>query len=106
MQKEPDRYAELISVFEGVPEGDLVVIRPLVREVVYLEQEMDRLRKLPHVVVHPKHPEIQKTTPAAREYKICSQSYMNAIRILLGVLRKADAAAEDELLKRLEEFMA
>ena len=105
MQKEADRYAELLSVFQGVPEGDVAVIRPLIKEVAYLETEMDRLRKMPHVVVHPKHPEIQKTTPAAREYKTCSQSYMNAIRILLGVLRKADAAAEDELLKRLEEFM-
>jgi len=106
MQKGPDRYAELLSVFEGVPEGDLIVIRPLIREVVYLEQEMDRLRKLPHVVVHPKHPDIQKTTPAAKEYKVCSQSYMNAVRILLNVIRKADASAEDELLKRLEDFMA
>lgn len=45
-----------------------------------------------------------KSTPAAKQYKECSQSYMNAVRILLNTLRKTQTDAADELLKRLEEF--
>ena len=45
-----------------------------------------------------------KTTAAAKQYKECSQSYMNAIRILSGILRNAEGDADDDLLARLEEF--
>ena len=43
-------------------------------------------------------------TPAAKQYKETMQSYMNAIRILCGLLAKTEPSAQDELLKRLEEF--
>ena len=99
-----ERYRELIKAFDGVPEGDMIVVRPLINEVVSLEGQMDDLRKLPFILRDRNNPGIQKTTPAAKLYKECSQSYMNAVRILLNVLRKADSAAENELLKRLEEF--
>ena len=98
------RYEALVKVFEGVPEGDMTVIEPLIREAVYLERQMTDLRKMPFIVSHPANPALQKSTPAAKQYKETSQSYMNAVRILLGVLRKADTAAETELLKKLEEF--
>lgn len=98
------RYEALARVFEGVPDGDMTVIEPLIREVVYLERQMSELRKMPFIISHPANPALQKSTPAAKQYKETSQSYMNAVRILLGVLRKADTAAETELLKKLEEF--
>jgi hypothetical protein len=65
---------------------------------------MATLKKLEFIKVHPTNPALQKTTPAAKLYKECSQSYMNAIRILVGILHKTDSSAQDELLKRLEEF--
>ena len=100
-----DRLAELENIFRNIDEGEKELLKPLMSEVVFLETRMDELRKLPFVRVHPKNPEIQKTTSAAKLYKECSQSYMNAIRILCNSLRKIDSNSADDLRKRLEQFL-
>lgn len=98
------RLEELAEIFNDVDENEKALISKLILEVVYLEKQMDDLKKYPFIAVHPTNPAKQKTTPAAKMYKECSQSYMNAIRILLNTLRKVESSAQDELLKRLEEF--
>lgn len=98
------RLEKLQEVFEDVDESQKTVVENLISEVVFLEGQMDVLRKLPFVSVHPNNPSLMKQTPAAKLYKECSQSYMNAIRILLSVLKGVESAAQDELLRRLEEF--
>ena len=98
------RIDELNEIFDDVDKDVKKVISPLIKEVVFLEEQMDYLRTLPQIRVNPKDSSQQKTTPAAKLYKECSQSYMNAIRILCGLLNKQDTSAESELLKRLEGF--
>ena len=98
------RREKLTKIFENIDENEREIIDPLIDEVVYLENRMTELKQYPFLSVHPKNEHLQKQTAAAKQYKECSQSYMNAIRILCGVLHKADTSAEDELLKRLEEF--
>ena len=99
-----DRREELNVIFQNVADDEKQLIDRLLDEVVFLEDRMKELRALPFVNVHPKNPALQKTTAAAKLYKECSQSYMNAIRILAGILHKVDSSAEDELLKALSDF--
>lgn len=99
-----DRREQLNEVFANVDENQKQLVDRLLDDVVFLEEQMESLRKLPFVNVHPKNPAMQKTTSAAKLYKECSQSYMNAIRILCSILHKVESSAQDELLKRLEEF--
>lgn len=56
---------------------------PLISDAVNLEEELDYLRKLPKIKVHPEDPTKQKATPAAKLYKECLQQYTNIIRILM-----------------------
>lgn len=98
------RREELDEVFRGVSDEMKQLVDPLLDEVVFLEQRMSELKKLPAVVYNPKNPALQKSTPAAKQYKECSQSYMNAIRILAGILKRSEPTAADDLMKRLEEF--
>lgn len=98
------RRKELDEIFADVDDTERKLVQPLLDEVVYLEERMKELKAMPFIVTHPNNPNLQKSTPAAKQYKECSQSYMNAIRILAGILRKVEATAQDELLKRLEEF--
>ena len=98
------RLAELKELFASINESERSLIENLLSEVVYLEEEMEVLRTKPFLNVHPKNPTLVRQSPAAKLYKECSQSYMNAIRILLTTLRKADTNAQDELLRKLEEF--
>lgn len=101
---EEARRKQLEEIFSDIEPGEKQLISKLLDEVVYLEMRMVELKKLPPINAHPQNPALQKSTPAAKQYKECMQSYMNAIRILVNVLRKVEVTAQDELLKKLEEF--
>lgn len=99
-----NRLEELNNVFKDIDDEIKITISPLISEVVFLEEQMKELKKLPFIRINPKDSSQQKTTPASKLYKECSQSYMNAIRILCSILHKVDNSAENELLKKLSEF--
>lgn len=99
------RRAEYDRIFRAVDEDERALVDKLIDECVWYEQQMRNIKALPFIAVHPKRPELQRTTPAARLYKEYATSYMNAIRILLNTLRKVESTAQDDLLKRLEEFV-
>ena len=83
-----DRKEELLKAINN----DLT-LTPLIDEMVYLEQELDELRKLPKIKIDPKNKTRQKATPAAKLYKEMLQQYTNIVRILL---RAAGADETDE----------
>lgn len=99
-----DRRKQLDEIFRDVDEDKKRLVDRLLDEVVYLEGQMEELKKLPFLAVHPENSARQKVTPAAKLYKECSQSYMNAIRILAGVLNKVETSAQDDLMSMLEQF--
>lgn len=92
-----NRKDELLKVFEDV-EHTKDIIMPMIEDVVFLEQQLEELRKLPFIKVNPKNPAQQKPTPAAKQYKELLQQYNNCIKILTGILRK-DAAEEESPLR-------
>ncbi|MCR5652219.1 MAG: hypothetical protein K6F88_00295 [Ruminococcus sp.] len=98
------RRDDLTEIFKKVSEDKRTLVSRLIDDVVWYEDEIAKLKKLPQIRMHPKNPEVQKKTAAAKLLKEYSQSYMNAVRILLGVLNKEDTDDKDELLKRLSEF--
>lgn len=98
------RLEELRGLLASIDESERAVLDRLLSEMVFLEEEMQTLKTKPFLAVHPKNPALVRSTPAAKLYKECSQSYMNAVRIILNTLRKNDTSAQDELLKKLEEF--
>ena len=102
--KNENRRAEYDKMFQDVDATERQLVDRLIDECVYYEEQMAALRKLPFISVHPKKPTLQKTTAAARLYKEYATSYMNALRILLNILRKVESEEQNELLRRLEEF--
>ena len=98
------RREELNEIFKNVEENQRQLVSRLLDEVVFLEERMSELKKLPFVSVNPKNPAQQRMTPAAKLYKECTQSYMNAIRILCSLLHKIESSAQDDLLRLLEDF--
>ena len=63
--------------------GDDPLMGHLVGEMLELEKQMDYLRTLPKIKVHPNDPSRQRATPAAKLYKESLQQYTNIIRILM-----------------------
>ena len=98
------RLAELQNLFADIDKKERSLVDNLISEAVYLEEEMEALRTKPFLNVHPKNPTLVRQSPAAKLYKDCSHIYGNYIRILLSTLRKTDTNAQNELLKKLEEF--
>ena len=72
------REKELLSLI-----GHDQLLIPLVSDMVTLEEQLEYLRTLPKITVHPKDPTKQKATPAAKLYKECLQQYTNILRILM-----------------------
>lgn len=88
------RKEELLKLLNN----DITYI-PLVNEMVYLEDQLDELRGLPKIKVHPSDPTKQKTTPAAKLYKEYLQQYTNIVRILMKATG-ADETEEESPLRR------
>ena len=99
-----EQKAKYLKIIENIDADKCDLVVRLIDEIVFLEDRMTELKKLPFISVSPKNPALQKQTAAAKQYKECSQSYMNGIRILISVVSKADTNAADELMKKLEEF--
>lgn len=58
----------------------------LVDEIVFVEDKLVELKKLPFISVNPANPSKQKSTPAARLYKELSQQYNNNLKLLLRIV--------------------
>lgn len=99
-----ERYERLKQIFENVEEDKRDLIEPLLDDVIFLESELSRLRKLPKLRVDGKNPQKQEATPAGKMYKEYMQSYLNAIKVLQKTLYMAGETGESPLMKALKEF--
>lgn len=91
------RKRELVKCFEDVDASMRTSIISLIDDIVFMESQMEALRKLPFMRVHPEDPSRQELTKASRLYKEFTQSYMNAVRILLGLLYKEEVHEDSPL---------
>lgn len=90
------RKEELIQIFDQI-EDTKGVILPMIDDVVFLEDRLAELRKLPFIRINPNNNAEQKVTPAAKQYKELLQQYNNCIKILTGALRKDTSEEESPL---------
>ena len=89
-----DRREELLKVIEG---NEILI--PVIEDIVFLEKELDELRKLPQIIVHPNDATKQKATPAAKMYKEKIQQYSLLLKILLKATG-TDESEEDSPLRK------
>lgn len=99
------RRDELISI---VPEDSLELVTSVIDDVVFLEERLTELKKLPFIQVNPKNPMQQRSTPASKQYKEFLQQYINAVKMIEGVIYRdkrleGDEAEESPLRKWFNE---
>lgn len=99
-----DRNIKLKGICEKLNEDQQIVVGPLIDNIVFMEGRLTELRALPQIRVSRKNPAVQEVTPAGKQYKETMQSYINAIKVIMSALQKADTNAADELLTQLKEF--
>ena len=88
------RKQELVAIVGNDP-----MLRELIEDAVFLEAEIEVLRKLPAIKVDPHNPERQKQTAAAKLRKEDMQQYTNIMKILLHA-SGADEAEEESPLRK------
>lgn len=85
-----DRKEELLKIIGD----DQVKTKQLIDEIVFIEEQLIELKKLPFISINPKNPAQQKSTPAAKQYKELLQQYNNSLKLLLKI--SGDLGKEDE----------
>ena len=96
------RLEELQTIFEKVDEDKASVIAPLLPQVVFLEERLRELQKVPHIRIHPKNPARQEITAAGKQYKEMMQSYLNAVKVLQMTLGRYAVEEKDQFDEWLE----
>ena len=87
-----DRKEKLLKTVNHDP-----ALVTLIEDMIYLEQELDKLRTLPKIKVDPKNTLRQKPTPAARLYKEFLQQYTNVVKLLIRATGTGEDDAESPL---------
>lgn len=83
--------------------GEDEVIQPLIDEIIFLEEKLEELKKYTFLKVHPEKPELQKATPAAKQYKEFLQQYLNCIKVLEKIVGNDEEDGESPLRKWVME---
>jgi len=87
------RRDDLLNVIDN----DMALV-PMVDEILFLENQLDELKKLPFIRVNPKNQYQQKSTQAQKQYKELLQQYTNMIKVLMR-LSGADETDEESPLR-------
>lgn len=90
-----DRKNEL----EKIVGKDNELVDQLIDEIIFLENQLIELKKLPFISVNPKNSMQQKSTPAAKQYKEFLQQYANCIKVLARVTGQDDKEEDSPLRK-------
>lgn len=88
------RYDEILKSVQSTP-----MLIQVAADMVELEDQLDMLRDLPKIRVHPDDPARQKATPAAKMYKEYLQQYINLVKVMLRASGIGEDAADSPLRK-------
>ena len=92
---------KLTKIFADVEPAKAQLVEGLIEDAAFLLAENHELRSIigttGMVKVHPQHPDIQKSTEAAKQYLKNVNSYSVVIKTLNGVLNKGIVEDEEDL---------
>mgnify|MGYP006932493520 CR=1 FL=1 len=98
-----EREKALREIFEGVEDAQKCIADKVIGEIVFLEEKLAELKQLPFIRVHPNNAAKQVATPACKLYKEFMQSYLNGVKVLEAIVRRAGIEKDDEFDEWLEE---
>ena len=99
------RRDELVKI---VPDESLELVSSVIDDILFLEERLVELKKLPFIEINAKNPMKQRATPAAKQYKEFLQQYINCIKVIESVIYRdkrleGDEAEESPLRKWFNE---
>lgn len=98
------RKDDFIKLCENLDDTAKVTTEKLIDDIIFIEGQLEELRKYPLIQVNPKNPTQQKRTESAKLYKELLQQYNNCIKIMLGVFGDKEAAETSPLREYLQKL--
>lgn len=101
-----EKYEKLLKAFKQADPNNYILVQNTINKMVFLEGKLDYLETLPFIKVHPEKPELQKATPAAKQYKELMQNWLYMTKILVALINKINFEEDDafsKFLKTVEE---
>jgi hypothetical protein len=90
------RKEELLKIINKPGSQNDIKAEQLIDEIVFIEELLQKLKKLPFISVHPKNPALQKATPASKQYKEMMQQYNNSLRLLFRLTGDLNGESEED----------
>lgn len=87
------RREEILKI---IPEDAKELVASVVDDVIFLEERLTELKKLPFIDVNPKNTMKQRSTPAAKQYKEFLQQYINCIKMIESIIYRDKRLEGDE----------
>lgn len=100
-----NRKEELKKVFSELDESAKQIVFPMIDDVVFLEEQLEKLKKYPFISINPRNKAQQKATAAGKQYKEFLQQYNNCIKILLSLVNSDAGDEESPLRLYMKELM-
>lgn len=102
MKKPTSREEEILEICKKIDKGTLTLFNPLLEQIVFLEKQLDYLITLPFIIVKKEDKTKQKVTPAYKQYKDLSQTYLNAMKTVNAMLGTDDKKEDSPLRKYMK----
>lgn len=99
------RRAEIDKALNGITDETAAVISPLIDNVIFIEENLAELKKLPFISVNPKNPAQQRYTVAYKQYKELYQQYVQGVKVLLSVVDDRETGTESPLQQYFKSRM-
>lgn len=90
------RKEELTEIICRVDGSNRIKAAQLIDEIIFIEEQLAEVRKLPLISYNPKNPLQQRATPAAKMYKELLQQYNNSLRLLFKLSGDMGGETEEE----------
>lgn len=91
-----ERKEELLKL---VNDSNRTTVLPLIDKMLFLENQLEQLEKLPMIKVNPENPMQQKSTPASKLYKEFLQQYTNVVKVISHMIGVENDQEESPLRK-------
>ena len=91
-----ERKEELLNL---VNDSNRTTVLPLIDKMLFLENQLEQLEKLPMIKVNPENPMQQKSTPASKLYKEFLQQYTNVVKVISHMVGVENDQEESPLRK-------
>lgn len=91
-----ERREELLKL---VNDSNRTTVLPLIDKMLFLENQLEQLEKLPMIKVNPENPMQQKSTPASKLYKEFLQQYTNVVKVISHMVGVENDQEESPLRK-------